>query len=182
MSRVGKAPIEVPEKVRIEVLEGRVHVKGPKGEVSTVLPDDIETSVEDGKMLFRRTKDTPRVRALHGLTRALVANAVEGVTAGFQRELEIVGIGYRGAVQGRTATFTLGFSHPAVFAIPEGIEIEVQDNTKVIVRGVDKQKVGQVAADIRALRPPDSYKGKGIRYKGETLRIKVGKSGVGSGA
>lgn len=178
MSRIGNAPIPLPDKVQVEAKDGEIHVKGPKGEMSTPLPEGIELSIEDGNAVLGRASDHPRHRSLHGLARSLAANAVHGVTEGYVRELEIVGIGYRGQVQGKTAVFTLGYSHPVEFEFPEGIEIEIQDNTKVFVRGIDKQKVGQTAAEIRSLRPPDTYKGKGIRYKGERLHLKVGKAGV----
>jgi large subunit ribosomal protein L6 len=178
MSRVGNAPISIPQGVQVEVGAKELRVKGPKGELVTPLPSGIETSLEDGTLVFSRKRETPRVRSLHGLVRSLAANAVHGVTEGFMKELEIVGIGYRASVQGREANFTLGYSHPVVYPIPEGIEIKVADNTKIRVEGIDKQMVGQVAAEIRALRPPDAYKGKGIRYKGELLRLKVGKTGV----
>jgi len=178
MSRVGKAPISIPPGVQVEVSAKQLRVKGPKGELVTPLPSGIETSLEDGALVFSRRRETPRVRSLHGLARSLAANAVHGVTEGFVKELEIIGIGYRASVQGREANFTLGYSHPVVYPIPEGIDIKVEDNTKIRIEGIDKQKVGQVAAELRALRPPDPYKGKGIRYKGELLRLKVGKTGV----
>lgn len=181
MSRVGNSPISVPGAVKVEVGAGTLQVKGPKGELVTPVPEGIQASLEEGTLSFSRSGEGPRMRALHGLTRSLAANAVHGVTEGFHRDLEIVGIGYRASVQGREAHFTLGYSHPVVYPIPEGIDIAVADNTKIRVEGIDKQKVGQVAAEIRSLRPPDSYKGKGIRYKGEQLRLKVGKAGVTGG-
>jgi large subunit ribosomal protein L6 len=156
-----------------------VRVKGPKGELTTPLPQGIKGEVKDGALLFTRRGDSKRLRAFHGLARALAANAVTGVSQGFQRDLEIVGIGYRAQVKGGAVLFSLGYSHPVDFPIPEGISIEVDGNTKIKVTGADKQQVGQVAAQIRELRPPDPYKGKGIRYKGEILRLKVGKAAVG---
>jgi large subunit ribosomal protein L6 len=181
MSRVGNSPISVPGAVKVELSARTLQVKGPRGELVTPVPRGIEASLEEGTLSFTRSDDGPRMRALHGLTRSLAANAVHGVTEGFHRELEIVGIGYRAAVKGREAHFTLGYSHPVIFPIPQGIDITVADNTKIRIEGIDKQQVGQVAAEIRSLRPPDTYKGKGIRYKGEQLRLKVGKAGVTGG-
>jgi large subunit ribosomal protein L6 len=182
MSRVGKAPIAVPDGVNIEIAAGEVRVKGPKGTLVTPLPHGIRGEIEDGELVFTRAGESKRMRSLHGVTRALAANAVQGVTEGFVKELEVVGIGYRARMEGGKVTLHLGYSHPVLFQAPEGITVEVQDNTKIAVRGTDKQRVGQVAAEIRRLRPPDAYKGKGIRYKGEQLRLKVGKAATGARA
>jgi large subunit ribosomal protein L6 len=181
MSRIGTATIDLPSGVDVKDQGGTLQVKGPKGQLETPVPAGIEAVVESGTLSFKRSSDAPSDRSLHGLTRALAANAVHGVSEGFERELEIVGIGYRGQVQGKKAIFNLGYSHQVEFPFPDGVEIDVQDNTKIFVRGIDKQKVGQTAAELRSLRPPDAYKGKGIRYKGEHVRLKVGKAGVTAG-
>lgn len=178
MSRVGFSPIELPGGVSLEVGESSVTVKGPKGTLTTPLPEGITCTVEGGQAAFARRDDSGPQRAFHGLARALAANAVLGVSEGFERRLEIVGVGYRAAKSGAGIQFNLGFSHPVDFAAPEGITLDVEDNNKIIVRGVDKQAVGQVAAEIRSLRPPDAYKGKGVRYAGETIRLKAGKAGA----
>lgn len=178
MSRVGKAPIPIPQKVKAQVLGGLLEVEGPKGKNSLPLPKGISGEVKDGRLLFSRRDDSNEQRALHGLARALAANAVQGVVEGFRKELTIVGIGYRAAVAGGAVTFNVGYSHTVVFPMPPGILIVVEENTRIVVTGVDKQKVGQTAAEIRGIRPPDPYKGKGIRYKDEILKLKVGKAGA----
>lgn len=177
MSRVGLKVIALPDKVDVSVGEGTLTVKGPKGSVTTPVPRGITAKVDGRQVKFERSSDEGPVRALHGLARALAANAVTGVTAGFERRLEIVGVGFRAAVQGRKVTFSIGYSHPVEFAMPQGIDIAIEEQTKVVVRGMDRQAVGQTAAQIRGLRPPDAYKGKGIRYANEVIRLKPGKSG-----
>ena len=179
MSRIGKLPIELASGVEVRVDGGQVHVKGPKGELSGKLVPHTSIRVDDGRARVDRDGDAQRARAMHGLMRSLLANMVWGVTEGFERSLEIVGVGYRAAVQGRTLTLSVGYSHPVEMPIPVGLEVGVEGNTKLAVRGIDKQRVGQFAAEIRRVRPPEPYKGKGIRYSDETVRRKVGKAGVG---
>jgi large subunit ribosomal protein L6 len=175
MSRIGRKPIPVPEAVTVEVGPGRVAVKGPKGELDQVLSTDMKVEQSDGVLTVDRPTDRGEHRALHGLTRSLIANMVEGVTEGFEKRLEIQGVGYRAQLKGKNLELALGYSHPVSVDAPEGIEFEVPQPTEVIVRGIDKQLVGQVAADIRKRRPPEPYKGKGIRYRGEHVARKVGK-------
>ncbi|MEX0936091.1 MAG: 50S ribosomal protein L6 [Gemmatimonadota bacterium] len=176
MSRIGNRPIELPKGVEIR-LEGRtVHVKGPRGELSLDAHPEVEVGVADGSVTVTRPTDQARHRALHGLTRSLIANMVEGVTDGFERKLEIQGVGYRAEKKGRDLTFHLGFSHPVPYPAPEGIDLDTPSPTEVVVRGADKQLVGQVAAEIRGIRPPEPYKGKGVRYSGEQIRRKAGKT------
>lgn len=181
MSRVGKKPIPLPKGVKITVGETAIHVEGPKGKQSVPVPAGITLRQENGNLEIQRSGDDQA--ALHGLTRALAANAVQGVSSGFTRELDIVGIGYRCEVKGRVATFTLGYSHPIEFYLPDGIDMKVDKQTHLVLTGADRQMLGQVAANMRALRPPDPYKNKGVRYTGEYLRKKVGKTGAsGAGA
>ena len=169
-------PIEVPDGVTVSVEAGRVSVKGPKGELSTdVSRAMMITEGEGGTLTVERPTDRGEHRALHGLTRSLVANMVEGVTAGYEKRLQIQGVGYRAALQGKNLSLSVGYSHPVLIEAPEGIEFDVPQNTEVIVRGIDKQLVGEMAARIRRVRPPEPYKGKGIRYAGEQVRRKVGK-------
>jgi large subunit ribosomal protein L6 len=175
MSRIGKKPIAVPEGVEIDVKPGMVSVKGPKGELSQAVSPDMRVSQENGTLTVERPTDRGEHRALHGLTRSLIANMVEGVTGGFEKRLEIQGVGYRARLQGKTLELSVGYSHPVSVTAPEGIEFEVPTPTQVIVRGIDKQLVGEIAARIRRTRPPEPYKGKGIRYAGEHVRRKVGK-------
>jgi len=175
MSRVGKKPIVLPKGVKITVGE-QVVVEGPKGKQTVPVPAGITFNQRDGKLELQRDGDDKA--ALHGLTRALAANAVQGVSTGFTRELDIVGIGYRCHVKGRIATFTLGYSHPIEFYLPDGIDMKVDKQTHLVLTGADRQALGQVAANMRALRPPDPYKNKGVRYTGEALRKKVGKTGA----
>jgi len=175
MSRIGRKPISVPESVTIDVAPGRVAVKGPKGELSQTLSTDMTVEQSDGVLTVARPTDRGEHRALHGLTRSLIANMVEGVTDGFEKRLEIQGVGYRAQLKGKNLELALGFSHPVAIEAPEGIEFEVPQPTEIIVRGIDKQLVGQVAADIRKRRPPEPYKGKGIRYRDEHVMRKVGK-------
>jgi large subunit ribosomal protein L6 len=175
MSRIGRKPISVPDSVTVEVAPGSVAVKGPKGELSQQLSADMKVEQADGTVTVERPTDRGEHRALHGLTRSLIANMVEGVTDGFEKRLEIQGVGYRASLKGKSLEMALGYSHPVSIEPPEGIEFEVPQPTEVIVRGIDKQLVGQVAADIRKRRPPEPYKGKGIRYRGEHVARKVGK-------
>jgi len=175
VSRIGKKPIAVPEGVEIDVKPGKVSVKGPKGELSQAVSPDMRVSQDNGTVTVERPTDRGEHRALHGLTRSLIANMVEGVTGGFEKRLEIQGVGYRARLQGKTLELSVGYSHPVSVTAPEGIEFEVPTPTQVIVRGIDKQLVGEIAARIRRTRPPEPYKGKGIRYAGEHVRRKVGK-------
>lgn len=177
MSRIGRRAIEVPSGATVTVSGQEVSVKGPKGALSTSFASDITVDVDDGKVLVARKSDHRRVKALHGLTRNLIANMVTGVTTGYQKGLEIRGVGYRADVQGRNLNLTLGFSHPVAYEIPEGVEIKVDRQTNIMISGIDKQLVGQVAANIRAYRSPDAYKGKGVRYAGEVIKLKAGKAG-----
>jgi large subunit ribosomal protein L6 len=175
MSRIGKRPIDVPAGVTVSVGPGRVTVSGPKGELEQVVPTRIGIAQEDGSILVTRPTERGEDRALHGLTRTLIANMVEGVTAGFEKRLEIQGVGYRAAMSGSDLELQVGYSHPVRVKPREGISFEVPVPTQVVVRGIDKQVVGQTAAEIRKVRPPEPYKGKGIRYEGEFVRRKVGK-------
>ena len=175
MSRIGRKPVVVPDAVTVSLAPGNIAVKGPKGELTTTYSQDMTVSQEDGTILVARPTDRGEHRALHGLTRSLIANMVEGVTDGFEKRLEIQGVGYRAALKGKNLELALGFSHPVSIEAPEGIEFEVPQPTEIVVRGIDKQLVGQVAADIRKRRKPEPYKGKGIRYKGEQVLRKVGK-------
>ena len=175
MSRIGRKPVVVPDAVSVEIGTGNIAVKGPKGELSQFFSQEMKVAQEDGTIVVTRPTDRGPHRALHGLTRSLIANMVEGVTDGFEKRLEIQGVGYRAALKGRNLELALGYSHPVSIEAPEGIEFEVPQPTEVIVRGIDKQLVGQVAADIRKRRKPEPYKGKGIRYKGEQVLRKVGK-------
>ena len=181
MSRIGKKPIPVPSGVKINKLaDGRVEVQGPKGKLNVLVPRQIKLEQKDG--VLNALRENEEHRALHGLARALLANAVHGVTSGFKKELDIVGVGYRAELKGKVVSFALGKSHPVEFPIPEGIQIAVDKQTHLIVSGADKAQVGQVAANLRALRPPDPYKQKGIRITGERLKKKAGKAGAKAGA
>jgi large subunit ribosomal protein L6 len=180
MSRIGKLPLPVPEKVNVEVADSRVIVRGPKGELTQALLAVVDVKLDDGRVIVSRKNDQRIARAAHGLTRTLVANMLEGVTKGFRKSLEIQGVGYRVAKAGENLNFTLGYSHPIAFKAPKGISFAVEGTTKVHVDGIDKQLVGQVAAEIRELRPPEPYKGKGIRYEGEVVRKKLGKAAKGA--
>ena len=175
MSRIGKQPISVPSGVTVAIEPGRVTVNGPKGELTERVPRDITVEQTDGELRVTRPTDRGEHRALHGLTRTLVANMVQGVTEGFEKRLEIQGVGYRAQLRGRDLELALGYSHPVNVPAPEGIEFEVPAPTRVVVRGNSKQQVGEVAAYIRKQRPPEPYKGKGIRYEGEVVARKVGK-------
>lgn len=178
MSRVGLRPIEIPEGVEVSLEPGSVTVKGPKGTLNQAIHRDMRIARDDSVLRVERPSDERTHRALHGLTRSLVANMVEGVTKGFEKRLEIHGMGYRAMLQGTTLTLHLGYSHPIVYEAPDTIEFELSGRDIIIVRGIDKQMVGQVAAEIRAFRKPEPYKGKGIRYVGEVIRRKVGKTAV----
>ena len=175
MSRIGRKPIQIPEGVEIDVKPGAVSVKGPKGELDQSVNRDMKVAIEEGTLTVARPTDRGEHRALHGLTRSLIANMVEGVTDGFERRLEIQGVGYRANLKGRDLEMSLGYSHPVSIEAPEGIEFEVPVPTQVVVRGIDKQLVGEIAARIRRTRPPEPYKGKGVRYQGEHVARKVGK-------
>ena len=178
MSRIGGKPVALPDKVKVTVQDAGLLVEGPKGKLQTSLPKGISAEVKDGELNFARSSEDRTVRAAHGLARSLAANAVKGVSEGFEKRLEIKGVGYRAAAKGKGIQLNLGYSHQVEFTAPDGIELAVEDQTKLVVRGIDKQAVGQVAANIRALRPPDAYKGKGIRYSDEIIRLKAGKAGV----
>ena len=178
MSRIGKKPITLPKGVSVKMAAGRVEVQGPKGKVSQYIPPGITFSQDDGTLVAKTERDEPALGKFHGLARSLVANAVIGVTDGFKKELDIVGIGYRAELKGKQVVFALGYSHPIVFDIPNGIDIAIDKQTHVTVTGVDRQLVGQVAANIRRMRKPDPYKQKGVRYMGEVLKKKVGKTGA----
>jgi large subunit ribosomal protein L6 len=178
MSRIGKLPIAVPAGVSIDLGDGAVTVKGPKGQLNQhILKDVVDVVVADGVLSVARKNDGKSGRSAHGLTRTLINNMIEGVTKGFRKSLELQGVGYRVAKAGNDLNFSLGYSHPVVYKAPEGISFAVEGTTKVHVDGIDKQRVGQVAAEIRGLRPPEPYKGKGVRYDGEVVRKKVGKAG-----
>ena len=178
MSRIGKLPLTVPEKVNVEVKDQRVVVKGPKGELTQPVLDVVDVKLQDGRLVVSRKNDERKARAAHGLTRTLISNMLEGVTKGFRKSLEIQGVGYRVAKAGENLNFTLGYSHPVQYKAPKGISFTVEGTTKIHVDGVDKQLVGQVAANIRRLRKPDPYKQKGVRYTGEQLKKKAGKTGA----
>lgn len=177
MSRIGKKPIPVPDKVKVDIKPDTVVVTGPKGSVTNLIPPGIKWQQKDKQLVAVRLDDSGPQRAFHGLARALVANAVKGVTEGFSRELEIVGVGYRAEQRKSSVVFTLGFSHPIEYPIPPGINITVDKQTRLVITGVDRQQVGQIAANIRSLKKPDPYKNKGIRYVGEVLKKKAGKAG-----
>jgi large subunit ribosomal protein L6 len=175
MSRIGKQPIELPSGVNVAISPGRVQVNGPLGELSQNVPARMQIEQDDGTLVVKRPTERGDDRALHGLTRSLVANMVEGVTKGFEKRLELQGVGYRAALRGTDLELNVGFSHPVVIKPPQGIAFEVPDATSVFVKGIDKQQVGEIAAQVRKVRPPEPYKGKGIRYEGEYVRRKVGK-------
>jgi large subunit ribosomal protein L6 len=175
MSRIGRQPISIPDGVTVELAPGLVTVKGPKGELRQAVSTDMKIEESEGVLTVARPTDRGEHRALHGLTRSLIANMVEGVTQGFEKRLEIQGVGYRARLAGAGLELALGYSHPVSVDAPEGIEFEVPAPTEIVVRGTDKQLVGEVAANIRKRRPPEPYKGKGVRYKGEYVRRKVGK-------
>ncbi|MEJ2696590.1 MAG: 50S ribosomal protein L6 [Candidatus Sulfobium sp.] len=178
MSRIGKKPVDIPAGVDVKLLDSHITVKGPKGELSWDVPAGAVVSVRDNSLIIEKTEDIKKVRALHGLARSIIANMVHGVTQGYQRVLDITGVGYRAQVQGGKILLSLGYSHPVEFQLPEGISAAVdQRQTQITLSGIDKQRIGQAAADLRSLRVPDAYKGKGIRYSGARLKLKVGKTG-----
>jgi large subunit ribosomal protein L6 len=177
VSRIGKLPIPVPSGVDVAVDGSTVRVKGPKGSLEHVIPEPISVTTEDGRVLVARPDDERTSKALHGLTRSLLANMVKGVSDGYERKLEIHGTGYRVQARGKNLEFALGFSHPVVVQPPEGITFAVENPTRFSVVGIDKQQVGEIAANIRKIRPPEPYKGKGVRYEGEAVRRKAGKAG-----
>ncbi len=178
MSRIGKKPITIPKGVTVKVVGDAVEVQGPKGKMRQGFPSGINFEMADGTLVAKRSTDDPGLAKFHGLARTLVANAVTGVTEGYKRELDIVGVGYRAEVKGKQVVFALGYSHPVVYDIPTGIDVTIDKQTHITVTGVDRQLVGQVAANIRRLREPDPYKQKGVRYTGEVLKKKAGKTGA----
>jgi large subunit ribosomal protein L6 len=182
MSRIGRKPIDVPPGVKVQVGERAIEVQGPKGRLTTPVPPGITFSLAGKELLCQRKNDERQQRAFHGMARALAQNAIRGVTEGFSKELDIVGVGYKAQLEGAKVVFSLGFSHPIEFPIPEGVKIAVEKQTRLTVTGIDRQQVGQVAAEIRSLRKPDPYKQKGIRYVGEVLKKKAGKAGATGGA
>jgi large subunit ribosomal protein L6 len=177
MSRIGKAPVEVPGGVNVEISGRIVKVIGPRGELTVPVGRGVAVRQDDGNLVLTRASDTPDHKAMHGLTRSLIQNAVTGVTEGFSKTLQIAGVGYRAQLQGQDVNLQVGYSHPVLIAPREGVEFEVPNATTIVVRGIDKQRVGQMAAEIRKVRPPEPYKGKGIRYSDEQIRRKVGKAG-----
>ena len=177
MSRIGRAPVPVPGNVEMDISGQEIRVKGPKGELTVPLGKGVSVRQEDGEIVVERQSDAPEHRAMHGLTRSLIQNAVTGVTDGFTKTLQIAGVGYRGALQGQDINLQVGYSHPVTITPREGIDFEMPNATTIVVRGIDKQRVGQQAAEIRRVRPPEPYKGKGIRYSDEQIRRKVGKAG-----
>ena len=177
MSRIGKAPVEIPGGVNVEISGRSVKVTGPKGELTVPVGRGVEVRQEDGSLVLDRASDSPEHKAMHGLTRSLVQNAVTGVTEGFSKTLQIAGVGYRAALAGQDVNLQVGFSHPVTVTPSEGVAFEVPNPTTIVVSGIDKQRVGQMAAEIRKVRPPEPYKGKGIRYSDEQIRRKVGKAG-----
>ena len=176
MSRIGKQPVPIPPKVKVEVKERKVHIEGPKGKLNFELPRRTSAKVENGQVLVSRDGDEAEARAVHGLSRAILQNMVQGVSEGFVKKLEIHGVGFKAAVQGKMINLSLGYSHPVNYEIPEQIKVTVEENTKVTIEGPDKQVVGQVASDIRRFYPPEPYKGKGVRYVGEQVKRKEGKT------
>src|SRR5690625_7890498 len=172
MSRIGLSPIEIPEGVEVKLDNDKIQVKGPKGELSRTLPGDVKINIEDKEVTIERNSDDKKDRSLHGTVRSLIFNMIEGVSKGFQKELEIIGVGYRAQKQGNKLVVGAGYSHPVEIEQEENIEFDVPKNTEIIVKGIDKERVGAIAANIRAIRPPEPYKGKGIRYKGEQVRRK----------
>lgn len=179
MSRIGNSPISLPDGVSLTQKGDVVEVKGPKGTLSERLPSEISVDSSDGTVTLKRPDDSKRIRALHGLSRALLNNMVTGVSAGFAKELEIIGVGYRAEAAGKKLKLLLGFSHPVEMDVPEGLKVAVEETTKIKIEGADKKLVGQFASDVRSLRPPEPYKGKGVRYSDEQVRRKVGKASVG---
>lgn len=177
MSRIGNQPVVLPSGVTFAVAGGEMQVKGPKGSLSRKTVDGVSFKQDGEAVVLERSSDAPRIKANHGLMRALLNNMVVGVSKGFEKRLEIIGVGYKAELKGNTLVMSLGYSHPIEYPFPDGIKIAVEKNNKMVVSGIDKEQVGQVAAELRSFRPPDSYKGKGVRYEGEHVRIKAGKSG-----
>ena len=182
MSRIGRAPVAIPAGVKVKQDGASLHIEGAKGKLAITLPAEIQAAVTEKEIQVKRFSDEPSQRALHGLYRALIANMVQGVVSGFSKELEISGVGYRAQLSGKQLSLSVGFSHPVVVPIPEGLTVEVPKPTIVVVKGYDKQLVGQFAANIRRIAPPEPYKGKGIKYAGEVIRRKAGKAATGAGA
>lgn len=182
MSRIGKKPVVILQGVKVHLAERDIKITGPKGELTATVHPDIAVEVADGQLLIKRHTDEKKHRALHGLWRALVQNMMTGVTTGYTRKLELVGVGYRAEMKGKKLQLLLGFSHPILFAAPEGVTLEVPTQTNITIRGIDKMLVGQVAAKIRSFRPPEPYKGKGVKYEGERVRRKAGKAAAAGGA
>jgi large subunit ribosomal protein L6 len=180
MSRIGRKVITIPSGVSVEQAQGEIRVRGPKGALARQLPPSVEMQQEGSELRFGRTEERKAVRAYHGLARAMVANMVVGVTQGFSRELQIEGVGYRAEASGKKLTLALGFSHPIVLEVPEGLKVSVEGVNKIKIEGIDRDRVGQFAAELRGLRPPEPYKGKGVRYSDERIRRKVGKAGAGA--
>lgn len=176
MSRIGKKPIVIPKDVKIEIKDGLVSVLGPKGNLKQCLSSRIGSEIKDNQLFLSRATDTKLDKSLHGLYRALISNMIKGVTEGYVKELEIIGVGFKAQIQGNNLNMQLGFSHPVNFPIPEGIKIETPKQTQIVIRGIDKEKVGEIAHEIRAVYPPEPYKGKGIRFVGEYVKKKVGKA------
>lgn len=176
MSRIGKKPVAIPASVKVELKDNSITVEGPKGVLSRTLHQRISLETKDNQVLVKRLTDMKLDKSLHGLYRALIANMIKGVTEGYQKDLEIIGVGFKAAVQGNTLNMQLGFSHPVNFTIPEGIKIETPKPTQIVIKGIDKEKVGEIATEIRAIFPPEPYKGKGIRFAGEYVKKKVGKA------
>lgn len=181
MSRIGKQPLPIPDNVKVNLTPHELKVTGPKGELTTPIPSGISCEQKDNELVFSRENETGQVRAFHGLARALAANAVKGVSQGFTKELDIVGVGFRAEQKGRSVIFNLGFSHPIEFPLPDGIEVTVDKQTHLVIKGADKQQVGEIAAIMRSLKKPDPYKNKGIRYTDEVLKKKAGKAAGGAG-
>jgi large subunit ribosomal protein L6 len=176
MSRIGKKAVAIPKEVKIDINDGLVSVEGPKGKSSLRLSYRVSAQIKEGQLFVDRVSNIKTDKALHGLTRALIVNMIKGVTEGYVKELEIIGVGFKAQLQGNNLNMQLGFSHPASFPVPEGIKIEVPKPTQIIIRGIDKEKVGKIASEIRAIYPPEPYKGKGVRYLGEYVKKKVGKA------
>jgi len=176
MSRIGKKPVPIPQAVKVEIKDGSIFIEGPKGKLSRSLSDRLTFDIKDNLVVVGRRVDTKLDRSMHGLYRALIACMIKGVNEGYTKELEIIGVGFKAQVQGNKLTMNLGFSHPVNFSVPEGIKIETPKQTQIVIKGVDKEKVGEIAAEIRAVYPPEPYKGKGIRYAGEQVKKKVGKA------
>lgn len=182
MSRIGKKPVAIPKEAKLEVKDGTVFAEGPKGKLNCKLSDRINVEIKDNQLLVKRVADTKMDKSLHGLYRALIVNMIKGVTEGYVKELEIIGVGFKAAVAGDKLNMSLGFSHPVNFKIPAGIKIETPKPTQLVIRGIDKQLIGEVATEIRAFYPPEPYKGKGIRFVGEHVKKKVGKAQATGGA